>query len=279
MKGSKPVDQHLQEMEEKLKQLGINRSLAHLSVSGSKSSKKDTNLSSDSSIQQETDSGHALQASEVPPASYQGAASQETSVQPAQQTSVGQHFDADSGELTDWCISVFGTLFSIYESKWEHVHGSEPNIKFILFTEGLTEEDFDRLLRHCRERIQRGEYWPPSTGELQVLSKELTTEERMDSRVRVLNRAPSNELEKWLVQNKLYELKRVPEYKLDELFKRYYLEAKSLQERGMLVTELPRNLLAEHSVKNLNDLKREEFEASHGKQLDPRIQRILDAKK
>ncbi|GLO62211.1 hypothetical protein MACH09_27190 [Vibrio sp. MACH09] len=220
-----------------------------------------------------------MQASEVPPASYQGAASQETSVQPAQQSSVGQHFDADSGELTDWCISVFGTLFSIYESKWEHVHGSEPNIKFILFTEGLTEEDFDRLLRHCRERIQRGEYWPPSTGELQVLSKELTTEERMDSRVRVLNRAPSNELEKWLVQNKLYELKRVPEYKLDELFKRYYLEAKSLQERGMLVTELPRNLLAEHSVKNLNDLKREEFEASHGKQLDPRIQRILDAKK
>lgn len=195
------------------------------------------------------------------------------------QSSVDAQVDVDSGELTDWCISVFGTLFSIYESKWEHVHGSQPNVKFILFTEALSEEDFDRLLRHCRERIQRGEYWPPSTGELQVLSKELTTEERMDSRVRVLTRAPENELEKWLVQNKLYELKRVPEHKLDELFKRYYLEAKSLQERGKLVTELPDNLLAQHSVKNLNDLKREEFESTHGKQLDPRIQKIVDSKK
>jgi len=184
-----------------------------------------------------------------------------------------------SGELTDWCISVFGTLFSIYESKWEHVHGSEPNTKFILFTENLNQADFDRLLRHCRERIQRGEYWPPSTGELQVLSKELTTEERMDSRVRVLSRSPANEIEKWLVQNKLYELKRVPEYKLDELFKRYYLEAKSLQERGMLVTELQDNLLAQHSVKNMNDLKREEYIQSHGSALNPRIQKILDSKK
>ncbi|WCE31297.1 hypothetical protein [Vibrio sp. SCSIO 43137] len=239
--------------------MGINRSLAHLSVSGSKSSRKDTNQGSEEVV--------AAPVNE--PAGSMVATVQAEAMPVVEVT----------GELTDWCISVFGTLFSIYESKWEHVHGSEPNTKFILFTENLTQADFDRLLRHCRERIQRGEYWPPSTGELQVLSKELTTEERMDSRVRVLSRSPANEIEKWLVQNKLYELKRVPEYKLDELFKRYYLEAKSLQERGMLVTEFQDNLLAQHSVKNMNDLKREEYIQSHGSALNPRIQKILDSKK
>ena len=205
MKG-KQVDQQLQEMEKKLRQLGINKSLAHLSVSGSKSSKKATSQSSKPAIREnEASSQESVERDVV---------ASQPSVSPSSHVQINEN----SGELTDWCISVFGTLFSIYESKWEHVHGSEPNVKFILFTEGLTEDDFDRLLRHCRERIQRGEYWPPSTGELQVLSKEFTTEERMDSRIRVLNRTPANDLEKWLVQNKLYELKRVPEYKLDELF-------------------------------------------------------------
>ncbi len=205
MKG-KQIDQQLQEMQEKLRALGINKSLAHLNVSDSRLSRKDTPQNSEA---------------------------ESTSVSVPSSVIVESAHDVysspSSGEMSDWCISVFGTLFSIYESKWEHVHGSEPNTKFILFCEHLTEDEFDRLLRHCRERIQRGEYWPPSTGELQVLSKELTTEERMDSRVRVLGRTPANQIEKWLVQNKLYELKRVPEYKLDELFQRYYLEAKSLQ--------------------------------------------------
>ena len=47
----------------------------------------------------------------------------------------------------------------------------------------------------------------------------------------------------------------------------------------MLETELPQFLLAANSVKNLNDLKREEYESKHGKALNPRIQQILDSKK
>ena len=53
------------------------------------------------------------------------------------------------------------------------------------------------------------------------------------------------------------------------MFKKYYLEAKRLDEKGMLETELPQFLLAANSVKNLNDLKREEYESQHGKAINP----------
>ncbi len=115
-------------------------------------------------------------------------------------------------------------------------------------------------------------------GELWVLRDALTAEELLDSRIRVLSREPENDIEKWLVQNKLYDLKRVAEAKLDQLFKKYYLEAKRLEEKGKLVTKLPDNLLAAHSVKNVNDLKREEYEQRHGKALNPRIEQILNSK-
>lgn len=112
-----------------------------------------------------------------------------------------------------------------------------------------------------------------------MLRDALTAEELLDSRIRVLSREPENNIEKWLVQNKLYDLKRVAEAKLDQLFKKYYLEAKRLEEKGKLVTELPNNLLPSHSVKNVNDLKREEYEQQHGKTLNPRIQQILNSKR
>lgn len=112
-------------------------------------------------------------------------------------------------------------------------------------------------------------------GELWVIKDTLTAEELLDCRLRVFSRSPNNQIEKWLIQNKLYHLKRAPEFKLDELFKKYYLEAKRLQEKGMLITEPPPNQLAQNSVKNLNDLKREEFEQKNGKQLNPRIAQIL----
>ncbi|MGC9421166.1 hypothetical protein [Vibrio sp.] len=219
--------------------MGINRSLAHLSASDSSLSKEEKN----------------------PPS------------EPTTPQVVGDE------EPSDWCLHVFGSFLSVYETQWEYQYGSQPTGKFIDFAESIDANSLNRVLKHCHERIQLGNSWPPQMGELWVLRDALTAEELLDSRIRVLSREPENQIEKWLVQNKLYDLKRVAENKLDQLFKKYYLEAKRLEEKGKLMTELPDNLLPAHSIKNVNDIKREEYELQHGKQLNPRIQAILNSKK
>lgn len=239
MKDSKRKPLNIQEIESKLRGMGINQSLAHLSASDSSLSKKEKSPPSEPIV---ADSVHPE-------------------------------------EPSDWCLHVFGSFLSVYETQWEYQYGSLPTGKFVDFAESIDPNSLNRVLKHCHERIQLGNSWPPQMGELWVLRDALTAEELLDSRIRVLSREPENNIEKWLVQNKLYDLKRVAEAKLDQLFKKYYLEAKRLEEKGKLVTELPNNLLPSHSVKNVNDLKREEYEQQHGKTLNPRIQQILNSKR
>ncbi len=238
MKDSKRKPLNIQEIESKLREMGINQSLAHLNASDSSLSNKGKSPHSEPAITEQVED-------EAP---------------------------------SDWCLHVFGSFLSVYETQWEYQYGSLPTGKFIDFAESIDANSLNRVLKHCHERIQLGNSWPPQMGELWVLRDALTAEELLDSRIRVLSREPENDIEKWLVQNKLYDLKRVAEAKLDQLFKKYYLEAKRLEEKGKLVTKLPDNLLAAHSVKNVNDLKREEYEQRHGKALNPRIEQILNSK-
>ncbi|WP_073602466.1 hypothetical protein [Vibrio aerogenes] len=223
--------------------MGIDANLAHLNASGNNSSSKGKNQPSDES-----------DVYEQPPASQQ-----------------------NNDLPSDWCNHVFGSFLSIYETQWEYQYGSLPTGRFIEFSEAIDAEKLNRLLKHCHERIQTGNSWPPQMGELWVLKDALTAEELLDSRIRVLSRMPASQIEKWLVQNKLFNLKHLAENKLDEQFKKYYLEAKRLQEKGLLHTEAPESsLLGNHSVKNLNDVMREAYEQKHGRQLHPRIRQIID---
>lgn len=266
---------NIQEMQDKLKEMGIDKSLAHLNASGSSSFKKAKSQPSEpaSPVVPDVTVPEVIEAQStevaMPNAASAGA---------SQQVPVVDQDPAEL-ELTDWCIHVFGSFLSVYETQWEYQYGSEPSGKFIEFANSVDSDGLNRVLMHCHERIQLGNSWPPQMGELWILKDSLTEEELLDSRIRVLSRTAANKIEKWLIQNKLYDLKRTAENKLDGLFKKYYLEAKRLDEKGMLETELPQFLLAANSVKNLNDLKREEYESKHGKALNPRIQQILDSKK
>ncbi|USD64908.1 hypothetical protein [Vibrio sp. SCSIO 43136] len=181
--------------------------------------------------------------------------------------------------ISDWCNHVFGSFLSIYETMWEHQYGSMPSGKFVTFAQSIDDNGLNRVLKHCHERIQLGNAWPPQMGELWVLRDSLTAEELLDSRLRVMTSKPANRVEKWLVQNKTFDLKQLPEYRLDERFKKYYLEAQRLEERGLLKTEASELMLPRESVKNLNDIKRDEYEHKHGAGLHPRIEAILKGRK
>ena len=223
---------NIQEMQDKLKEMGIDKSLAHLNASGSSSFKKAKSQPSEPA-QPVVPEVIEAQSTEVKVAAAQAADSGAS-----QQVPVVDQDPAEL-ELTDWCIHVFGSFLSVYETQWEYQYGSEPSGKFIEFANSVDSDGLNRVLMHCHERIQLGNSWPPQMGELWILKDSLTEEELLDSRIRVLSRTAVNKIEKWLIQNKLYDLKRTAENKLDGLFKKYYLEAKRLDEKGMLETELP----------------------------------------
>lgn len=271
---------NIQEMQDKLKEMGIDKSLAHLNASGSSSFKKAKSQPSESAspVVPEVLPKDPVVPDVIEAQNTEVATPNAASSGASQQVPVVDQDPAEL-ELTDWCIHVFGSFLSVYETQWEYQYGSEPSGKFIEFANSVDSDGLNRVLMHCHERIQLGNSWPPQMGELWILKDSLTEEELLDSRIRVLSRTAVNKIEKWLIQNKLYDLKRTAENKLDGLFKKYYLEAKRLDEKGMLETELPQFLLAANSVKNLNDLKREEYESQHGKALNPRIQQILNSKK
>lgn len=246
---NKPKNVDFGTMEKKLREMGVNGSLEHLKASNAVTPKVDKGRREPQSTQVSTTTSSS---------------SQSLSINEIEQ----------ERQPSDWCNYIFGTLLSIYESTWIKSYGRRPTGRFLDFTDSLTEAELMRVMQHCRERLQAGEKWPPIMGELTLLKTQLTESESLEALNRVVNKEPNNQLEKWIMQNKGYELRRLPQSLIVRRFKEFYREAMSLQEKGKLVTEVPKGL-AQHSVKNLVDLKREEFEQQHGKSLDPRIAAIL----
>ncbi|MDV7104515.1 hypothetical protein R3X26_08875 [Vibrio sp. TH_r3] len=267
-KPQKPENIDFSAMEKKLRELGIDNGIEHLSENQTTRNTPTTSKSSSTST-----SGIA------PAPRTTSVARTKKMAEQARQVPQKLAIKDDTERLpSDWCNYVFGTLLSIYESTWIKSYGGRPTGRFLDFADSLTEEELMRIIQHCRERLQAGETWPPIMGELTILKSQPTGSELMDAQMRVINKEPQNPVEKWIIQNKGFELRRLPQSQLARRFKEFYLEATKLQEKGKLRTEMPK-ALAPHSVKNLNDQKLEEYVQTHGRQINPRIQQIIDSKK
>jgi len=253
-KSNKPENMDFSSMEKKLRELGIDNGIDHLNQP--KNKVVSTSLGSKRHLPLDKNAPNV--ARQVP----------------------SQLAIPDESERlpSDWCNYIFGTLLSIYESTWIKSYGGRPTGRFLDFADSLTEEELMRIIGHCRERLQAGETWPPIMGELTILKNQLTVSELMDAQMRVINKEPQNKIEKWIIQNKGFELRRLSQSQLAKRFKEFYLEAMNLQEKGKLRTEMPK-AIATNSVKNLNDMKQEEYKQKHGSALNPRIQAIIESKK
>lgn len=254
---NKPKNLDFGAMEQKLRKMGVNSSLEHLKTTQVTPTAKPSHpVSNDVTVATEpgTELSSTMSGNLV-------SATQENERAPS-----------------DWCNYIFGTLLSIYESTWIKSYGRRPTGRFLNFADSVTEGELMRIMQHCRERLQAGEKWPPIMGELTLLKNQPTESELSEAFNRVAAKEPQNPIEKWIMQNKGYELRRLPQSVINKRFKEFYLEAQSLQEKGKLVTEPPK-ALAQYSVKNLVDIKREEYQSQHGSELDPRIQAILNSKK
>lgn len=125
--------------------------------------------------------------------------------------------------------------------------------------------------------LTEGNGWPPSLPEFINLGYEQI--DYHAAFMRCLAKKPEGRVEQWVYENAGYNIRVSSHEAAERLHKKFMNEGIEKEKRGEL--ELQDDMLVAlsvNSVKNMNDLKREEYEASHGKVLNPRIAKILERK-
>jgi hypothetical protein len=136
----------------------------------------------------------------------------------------------------------------------------------------------EQIRRAVSECLLHGNGWPPTLPEFISLGNGKTDYDA--AYFRCLNRCPKGKIELWVYQNASYNVRIAPDNEARRTHRRFMNEAEQLDREGKLT--LPSEaqaLLAPCSVKNLNDLKREEYDDKHGHKINARIQAIIDEKK
>lgn len=134
---------------------------------------------------------------------------------------------------------LFATLGAMYGRLWVKEHGSEPSAEFNAWSLRLTEKNAQRVIQRAREYFINGVRFPPPLGELIVWSEMPNDREITEMLFRVLARQYVDEIEKWLVVYRRYDLIRVPESEQIKTLRRYYEQAKTLERRGELFPKIP----------------------------------------
>ncbi|QZI87722.1 hypothetical protein PODOV021v1_p0048 [Vibrio phage 219E41.2] len=144
----------------------------------------------------------------------------------------------------------------------------------------LTPEQLRDGVEKCKKKIFRGDTWAPDLADFLAMIHGHTDIDYHAAFMRCLNRKPEGKFEQWVNENVGYNIRTSTHEKAERLHKKSMLEAIELDRRGELRLHKDMFLaLPPNSVKNANDLAREEYEAKNGKMLNPRIQAILDSKK
>lgn len=173
-------------------------------------------------------------------------------------------------------VSVLGMLADLYGKTWEVVHGKSDNEALIKFLNSLSAEDARRVFSHCSEQVSNGNKWAPSLIEMIAYREQPTETEFFMILSRVQNNKPESKIEKYLCEKIRYNLHRIAMGQEIKFLKQQYRLAKELEKSGKLKTAEDELLaLPRHSVKNLNDIKREEWESRNGRSLIKRIERIV----
>lgn len=143
----------------------------------------------------------------------------------------------------------------------------------------LSDEQIRKGIIACRDKIRKGDQWPPDLSEFLSLIHDHTDIDYHAAFIRCLSGKPQGKLEQWVYEYDSWNIKRAPHDKAERMHKKFMQEAIEMEKRGALRTNddilkaLPVN-----SVRNDNDIAIERYEEKHGKKLHPRIEGILRSK-
>ena len=125
--------------------------------------------------------------------------------------------------------------------------------------------------------LLEGNGWPPSLPEF--IAKGNDEIDYHAAFQRCLAKNPLGRAEQWVYENMGYNIRVSSHEVAERMHKKALKNAIEKESRGELqLNDDVLKALPVNSVKNMNDLKREEYQSEH-KELHPRIKQILESKK
>lgn len=186
----------------------------------------------------------------------------------------------DKKEIQRRADHLWDLMSELYTDKWIKKNGAVASSIWMEAIASLTPEQLRDGVEKCKKKIFRGDTWAPDLADFLAMIHGHTDIDYHAAFMRCLNRKPEGKFEQWVNENVGYNIRTSTHEKAERLHKKSMLEAIELDRRGELRLHKDMFLaLPPNSVKNANDLAREEYEAKNGKMLNPRIQAILDSKK
>lgn len=178
--------------------------------------------------------------------------------------------------MTSKSGKIFHALSAMYGALWEREHGDSPCEDFNRWANAITKTQYEVCRLNCQRSMISGNQFAPSLGVLMAYSITPPDLELMDALARIRDGKPKNEIESWLVRNYSFDLRRVVESRELSMIKALYSKGVQLEAQGRIRDD-EKNMLSlpENSVKNVNDLAREDYEKRNGRGLNARIEKIL----
>lgn len=140
----------------------------------------------------------------------------------------------------------------------------------------LTGQQLRKGVDKCKEQIFSGNAWAPDLADFLALIHGHTDIDYHAAFMRCLNKEPEGRVEQWVYENAGYNIRTASHEAAERMHKKFMKEAIQKEQQGKLVLNEDRlKALPPNSVKNINDVAREKYEQEHGKELNPRIKRIL----
>lgn len=138
----------------------------------------------------------------------------------------------------------------------------------------LSKEQIRLGVAKCEEKILSGDQWPPDLAEFMAIIHGHSDIDFQAAYLRCVEKKPVGRPEQWVYENCMYNLRRMGQDQAERAHKKYLLEAIQRDKNNELElkSELLARALPEKVDRNLNDIKRQEWDES-GK-VNPKQSRI-----
>lgn len=190
-----------------------------------------------------------------------------------------QSQEHDKKETQRKADHLWDLMSQLYTDKWIKKNGAVASSIWIEAIGSLSGEQLRLGVERCKEQIFSGNKWSPDLADFLAMIHGKTDVDFHTAFIRCLDKKPLGRAEKYVYEKASFNIRTAPHDKAERMHRKFLTDAIAKELRGELeLNEDMLKALPPNSVKNLNDLKREEYENSHNK-LNPRIQKILDSKK
>ena len=159
---------------------------------------------------------------------------------------------------------LWDVMTGLYTSKWTRKNGELADKLWIKALMTLSKDQIRLGVQKCEEKIFKGDQWPPDLAEWLAMIHGHSDIDFMSAFHRCLEKRPEGRIETWVYEKASYNIKRMGHEQAERSHRKWMLEAIELDKKGelMLNAEILAKALPEKIDRNLNDIKRQEFEES-----------------